>query len=220
MEKNDFVNDYGMLNAKRADINAENAPLWSLEWCLLSGDLDMLTNIENYIHKCKTDVEGLYHQLPESEVHEDSHDAYMSPDQLIAFVGALFVLGRAKQIKEIWRYLLKHFFTYDNLTGKINFSRIMQPAAVLFVGACAGNKLCKALLVPVILWSVKAKPTQTSGRLKAWTMFKTLKMKLTEKVANYVISKNDNFKNWAAVFKTYFYEEGHPIPEYIERNDV
>ena len=53
MNNKDFINDYNLLNAKRADVNAENAPLWSLELYLINKDINILTSIENFIYMCK-----------------------------------------------------------------------------------------------------------------------------------------------------------------------
>jgi hypothetical protein len=204
-----WINDYGLLNAKEADINAENAPLWTLEMFLLTRDDQYLEPLLEYIYKCKTFIPGLYNQFP---MAVDGIDSFMSPDQLIAFVGALAEANRKKAIQKIWEYLVTHAFTYDNTQpGVTNFDRTMQPAAILFTAVYAGCWWLKPLLSAACMFSCWKADRTTSGSLKAWVMFKSLKMRFTERVCTILIG--DYYKSWYEVFKTYFYEEGHPIPE-------
>ena len=166
-----------------------------------------------YTNKCKVS-DGLYNQFP---FETDGIDQFTSPDQLIAFVACFASDNRQQAIDNIWSYLVKHLFTYDNTTGKTNFNRTMQPSCVLFCGIHAGHKWLSPLLSIMLIISCFTKKTETSGKLKAWVMFKSLNMKITEKICDYFINKNTYLKSWPGVFKEYFKEEGHPIPEAAEK---
>ena len=208
----DYINDYGLLNAKKADINAENAPLWSLEYILLDNSTDLLQKLTIYIDSCRTETPGLFHQLPfKTEVPGDQ---YMSPDQLIAFIGAFKLSNRQEAINNIWGYLKKHLFTYDNINpGKINFQRIMQPGVVLFCGLLAGNQWLRPFLSIALIIACLSSPEATSGKIKAWVMFKVADMKITEFICTFIINRNKYLKSWKGVFFEYFKEEEHPIRE-------
>jgi len=201
-----YINSYGLLNAKLADDVAENSPLWSLEYLLLKHDSLLLENLVTFIRSSHTQYPGLYNQRP---FVTDSPDDYMSPDQLIAFVGALKLADASLAIKHIWRYLRSHFFTYDNLTGKTNFDRTMQLSAISFVGVCAGKWWWLPLLSAVCIWSCITNKTQTSGRLKAWVMSDVTGLSLTRKVMDFFV--NRHWGSWKNVFFEYFKEEEHPI---------
>ena len=187
----DYINDYGLLNATKADVNAENSPLWTLEYILLGGDVELRSKLLIYIYNSHTGHQGLYNQAP---TVYDNKDGYMSPDQLIAFAA---ILPKAN-VKNMWRYLFKNLFTYDNKQpNKINFQRTMQPAAAIFVGVMAGHYYLKPLLSIMLMVSCLSSPTKTSGKLKAWVMFKSAEMKITEK---YVLQQ----KRWATQLPTPF----------------
>lgn len=206
---NKFINDYKLLNAKEADINAENAPLWSIEYTLLTSEDTFQSPLIEYIEKCKTNIPGLYNQFP---FIANGRDNYMSPDQLIAFTASLAVANRTVAIKSIWSYLVKHLFTYDNISGRINFRRTMQLGALLFVASHSKVRFALPALSIVLIYSCLTKRKETSGKLKAWVMFKSLNMKKTESICNLIIKNNSYLKSWYGVFKEYFKEEGHPLP--------
>jgi hypothetical protein len=205
----DYINDYGLLNAKLADINAENAPLWTMEYLLLKEDKRLAEAMKTYMRMCETGTEGLYHQSPTLHNNKDDN---MSPDQLIAFCAAMRMFGMKDQAKSIWRYLWKHLFTYSNMQpGKIDFERTMQLSAISFSAAAAGHWYMRPLVSLVCIWSCATKRQETSGKLKAWVMFKSLNMKITEKICDILIRTNSFLKSWKGVFFEYFKEEGHPI---------
>jgi hypothetical protein len=207
-----YVNKHGLLNAKLKDIVAENAPLWSVQYLLLEHDPELFDALISYIHNCKTDIDGLYNQFP---VLHGNKDDYMSPDQLIAFLAAFKMAKLENHIQSIWKYLKNNLATYDNLTGKINFDRTMQVGALAFAGACAGNKLAKFVLSVACIYSCATKRHETSGKLKAWTMFKALDMNITESICTYFIAKTP-FKNWKGIFLEYFQEKEHPTRKLLE----
>jgi hypothetical protein len=213
MINKNYKSEYGLINAKIADINAENAPLWSVEYLLLENNPVLFHSLENYIRLCKTDTKGLYNQFP---IRYHNKDDYTSPDQLIAFVAFFKMSNLNSEIKDIWKYLINHIGTYDNLTAKTNWSRIMQPAALAFVGACAGSKWAKIALSISCVYSCATKKNETSGKLKAWVMFKTLNMKITEFLCTYFIKKT-SFKDWKGIFFEYFQEKEHPIRKILSK---
>ena len=207
----DYFNRYNLLNSKIEEDVAENSPLWTLELFLINKDHKHIYDLMQFIDQCRTSEPGLFHQRPPADFSGNGDD-YMSPDQLIAFVSTFHIENRTQAISNIWKYLYKHLFTYNNLKpGKIDFSRIQQISAVLFVGVLAGHKYLKPLLSIAHMISCFSKPDQTSGKLKAWTMFKVADMKWTEKICTFIISKRSKFKTWAGIFKEYFPREEHPI---------
>lgn len=216
--KSQYINRYGLLNSKLEEDVAENSPLWSIELYLLTGDESHLHNVVMFIDKCRTSELGLYHQRPEKE-NNGTKDDYMSPDQLIAFVAALHKNNRNKNVKEIWNYLWKHFFTYDNLQpGKINKERLIQIGAVCFVGVLAGHKSLYPILATACVYSCWIKQAETSGKIKSWVMFNVAEMKLTKKICNLIIKYRSEFVDWVGIFQEYFPRKDHPI--YIEVNDI
>lgn len=202
-----YINKHGTLNAKLADGVAENAPLWSVEYLLLKHDEELFQSLIRFARLCKTETPGLYNQYP---TLQNSHEDYTSPDQLMAYLAVFKLERRDDKIQEIWKYLLDHWGTYDNMTGRTNWQRIMQISAIAFAGACAGNKWAKIILAGACIYSCATNRGETSGKLKAWVMFKTLNMKFTETICTYFIKKTP-FKNWKGIFFEYFQEEEHPI---------
>lgn len=200
-------NEYRLLNPSKLDIVSENTALCSLQYYLIQKDLKVLEALVGYLRSCKTPVTGLYNQLPFPDP-KVAKDAYMSPDQLIAFVGVLKVLGQVDEIRKIWLYLKRNALTYDNLKAEINFDRIMQPSAVFFVAVCAGEKWAYPGLVGAILHSCISNPGKSSGKLKAWTMMQVLKMNTLSSVCAKLLA---GFDNWSQVFLEYYQEKGHPI---------
>ena len=206
-------NEYKLLNPSKLDIVSENTSLCSLQYYLIQKDLRVLESLVGYIKACKTPMRGLYNQLPFPDP-KVAQDAYMSPDQLIAFVGVMKVLGKIDDIRAIWGYLKQHCMTYDNLKAEINFERTMQPAAIFFVAVCAGKKWAYPGLVAAILHSCTTKKGKSSGKLKAWTMMQVLKMNTLSRICAKILS---GFDGWDKVFLEYYQEDGHPIRNFWER---
>jgi hypothetical protein len=213
MADSPYINSQGLLNAKLADDLAENAPLWSVEYLFLKHDPELYQSLLDYIDKSYTGTPGLYNQNP---IRFNKKEDYMSPDQLIAFIAALKMADKKDEIKAIWSYLWRHFFTYDNLQpGKTNFDRTMQLSAILFSGVMAGHFYLKPILSAALLYSCATKRTETSGKLKAWVMFKSAGMKITEAVCNLLIKTNSYLKSWKGVFFEYFKEAEHPLRKLV-----
>lgn len=198
-----WINKYGLLNPKTEDVVSENCPLTSQQYNLLGGDLGV--ELDRYIENCYTGTVGLYNQMPEFHGNKDD---YMSPDQLIAFVSRLYVVGRIDEIWTIWNYLLWHLGSYDNLTGRINFERLMQLKAFVFVGLCCNSWLAWLLKFPLLISMVLScrKPGEiTSGKLKSWVIMKTLNMTWSFKICSKLVG------NWRDAFFTFYYQDNHPI---------
>lgn len=200
---NRYINKYGLINAHKNERVAENCPLWSLQYLLLEYDQKLDHDMYNFIGLCKIKT-GLYNQRPENT---GSKEDKMSPDQLIAFVGYLYKFKKDLGIhKEIWYYLYKHLFTYDNISDEINFNRLQQPQAVLFLAICAGHVYLYPLLFISIIHSCLFKRSETSGRLKSWTIMKVLDMKLTYSICTLI-----NPNSWVKIFQIYFKNLDHPV---------
>ncbi len=205
-----YINRYGLINSTRHESVAENAPLWAWQYILMTDNMDMFMDLTLFVDSCYTGTNGLYNQRPYST---GSNEDYMSPDQLIPFAACT-------RSPDIFKYLVQHLFTYDNLTGKINFNRIQQPASVLFTGVVAGFSCLIPLLSLVCIVACFSKPDQTSGKLKAWTMIESLGLRRTKKVCEYILNKRSNFRTFSGCFLEYFKEEGHPIREVVLRKEV
>ncbi len=204
-----FINKYGLINSKETEGVAENCPLWSWQYILMSNDIEMHLRLIEFINLCKTETKGLYHQRPDNNGSKEDN---MSPDQLIPFAAAL-------NADSIWVYLYKHLFTYDNVNGKIDFNRIMQPSAVFF-SAAISNKLFIPLVALVCIVACFQRPSETSGKLKAWTMMKSLGMHRTYSVCSWILNKRCDFKTFSGCFLEYFQEEGHPIRSIALRKEL
>jgi hypothetical protein len=235
-QKRKYINEYGLLNSRPQDINAENAPLWSLEYLILRemladpsmplkgmGTMDYYdeylqieTKLDQYVDLSYAGKQGLYHNVPFDCVHP--HDKYMSPDQLIAFAAAKFRLNKYREVEDMWRFLKRHFFTYDNLTGKSNFKRTMQPSAVAFLGALNGSSFWEWVVACSCVNSCEKAPHKTSGALKAFCMMQTLYMDDLFEECTKIL--NENGTSWKKVFRIYFPLIDHPIHTLVEDLNV
>lgn len=210
MAVHDYLNKAYLLNATkeevRLEVHAENSPLFSLQYHFLANSESMLESLRQYTVRMRNPRwPGVYDQLP---VRCNCKDDYTSPDQLIAFVGTLYLNEQIPKIKEINKYLLKHFFTYDNVRpGSFNPKRFMQPSAVLFTSVASGNWWLYPALSGTLLYSCAVRKGETSGKLKAWTMMKTLDMGVTMRICTKILR---GFKSWKAVFQTYYPAPDHP----------
>jgi len=159
------------------ELPEENSPLWQLEYYYLSNDSKVLPNLDIYWRECKAGSK-LYNQRPwRTGTKED----YMSPDQLIALIGYLSERCMQKEIDEIWKWLKWHMFSYDNVSCKTNFKRIMQPMAVACVGyASTKSQFWGMILKASCLTACQSPIESTSGNLKAWTIFNIFGFDLKE----------------------------------------
>jgi len=212
-----FLNDHSLLNSKVGEGVAENSPLWSWEYLLMRWDQDLFDDLTFFISACETNTPGLYNQRP---FKNGTDDDYMSPDQLIAFAAVLHHNLQLKELVNMWSYLTSHWLTYDNLSGKTNKDRLMQPSAVMFVAALLGKWWAKPLLIPMLMHSSWAKPNETSGRLKAWTMMETLKMPRTKRLCSWILKKRSRFVTFSGCFLEYFSKAGQPIRQIARSKEL
>jgi hypothetical protein len=182
----------------------ENSLLWQQELVLKTGEEQLVKDQAAYIERCRTVNVGLYGQRPIGEEKGNKED-YMSPDQLIAIISHFYMIGDKMSVSDIWEWLNSHWLTYDNLSAKTNIARIQQPQAVLFSAICAGQRWLMPFLSIAHIVSCMAKERDTSGKLKAWTMMKTLNMRLTYKICTRLV------KDWNIVSGIYFPQENHPL---------
>jgi len=197
-----FDTEYGLLNVhQNLQLPEENSPLWSIQYYLLNTCRpDIYFSLVAYWGKCETETEGLFNQRPWKD---GSKEDYMSNDQLIALI-CLNCKWKQENIR-IWSYLWKHLFTYNNLTGKIDFNRLMQPKAVLVSAYSAGHKVVLPLLSFTCILSCLSDDHTTSGKLKAWTIMESFNLKRTMKICTFLVG------SWDKVFNTYYWQEDHPL---------
>lgn len=194
-----FINEYGLMNAKEADIVAENTALWSVEYYILCDSqqltttcLYMMDNLNSYLD-IVTVGDGVYHN---QAVMVETKERYTSPDQLIAYLSILHLNKDTEAIKEIRSYLKRHLGTYDNTQPSrfgVNFDRFMHPVVYFYAGALLGYKLDKLMLSIINAYSMKF-GKGTSGRLKVWVMQSILNGKALEG------------NEWLDIFRIYHYE--------------
>lgn len=214
-----FVNDWELINPTSWDKNSENSPLCTLQYVLFTDDSLIKLALAKFIISCKTDLPGLYHQNPPGYKNLNKKDDYMSPDQLITFVCFFSFIGHEEKIKLIWEHLLSHLFTYDNLTGEINFDRTMQVKAVASAAVARGG-FWKFVFLPILvigcMYSFRPKKRGvTSGKLKVWTIVHSLGMDRTLAMCTWLLRFSD-FPDWESVFEEYYKEDNHPLRKLSE----
>lgn len=57
---------------------------------------------------------------------------------------------------------------------------------------------------------------KTDGKILAFIRVKAFNMKITDRICTYLIKKNKFYGNWHEVFKRYFKETEHPLPELVK----
>jgi hypothetical protein len=211
-----YKNKYGLINASVEhddSIVHENSILYTMEYVLLTGTTSFDEDLIKYIFNSNAGWPGLYNQFPPTNIIVHEKDRYMSPDQLIAFLAVLQYKEMWWIIQNIWVWLKKSYFTYDNVSAEVNFDRIMQPAAISFAGALNGSWFWEFVLNLICIYSCATKRKETSGKLKSWLMMRTIKTMWCRKICDYFIKKY--FGNWDGVFEIYFPDPLHPIRKAI-----
>jgi len=210
-----YHNQYNLLNTgiKEPHVTDENTLLTTMQFILLSQSHRYHASAYNYITKCENQI-GLYNQFPPDNPIAHKHDLYVSPDQLIATLAAIktiypFYHRREGEIDAIWWWFKDHYFTYDNLSGKTNFKRIMQPMAVAYAGALHGSSFWKQILNLACFWSCYSNRSETSGKLKAWVILQTMDNMWSKKYCDKFIERY--FGSWNNVFAVYYPDPNHPI---------
>jgi len=165
------------------------------------------------------------HGMLDNYPNGEGPNEYTSHDTLTGVVAYSKVKGLRHHVV-IWEHLVRHWFTYDNRTGRTNFRRIMHPRDIIFYGACANNIICKAMLpllsLICIISCLKTKKVRyqhgekkvfihTDGKNLVLLRCKALKMKITFKICTYIIEKKEAFGSWAKIQDIYFRYPGHPL---------
>lgn len=203
----DHVNKHQMINATGDDGVSENTLLFSVENYLLERKDVYYADMLYFISQLGGSVTEPYNNLPGLT---SGKDKYTSHDQLTAL--AVFSLAMKRDFhKHIWSWLKSHWFSYDNISKKTNFKRIMHPKDILFYGYCAGSIPC-AIMLPLlsIMLMVSCFGDDSNGPMKTWVRCKGAKMKITYWLCTKIIKHNKYFGSWKKVFNTYFPDENHP----------
>lgn len=214
---NPYINKYFLLNAFKGENVSENTLLISLVYyhlrMKLAGNIPMVlfNDIWKYTKWCDTGVPGLYNNLPKGVPIVNPGDRYTSPDQLIAYCLTLHMGGDILKLRAIWQWLKDHYLTYDNISRKTNFKRIMQPMAIFTAAYCAGCHWAEFPLACAIWYSVEQdqKHKTTSGIQKSWVIDQTLKLGLFE--------PGFRIKDYLKVYYGNDGQEDHPINLLLEK---
>lgn len=218
-----FFDDYGLLNSREDEKNAENALLWTYELILLlelqnKSSEAHISSLSSAIDLCRVS-EGIYHQNPSFAFTppENAHDAYMSPDQLIAITGASYRYGWT-HAEDVWKEIKRQRMLYDNVDPNAP-RRWARPWDLAFYAICGGSKLAKLfmwLIAITCIVSCMSKPGKTSGKLLAFVKMNTLRdkspmMELTWKICSKIIKTQYKVGNgWWKAFAIYFPFTDHP----------
>lgn len=215
-----FIDNYGLINSRTDEVNAENAILWTYQNIILTDETNINSDVrrealEKAFNKCRIS-NGLYHQNPAFAISgpQIEKDKYMSPDQLLTICGASYRY-RLTHAKDIWKEIKRQKFRYDNINPD-NPKRYIRPNDLVFYGYSAGSFICKLLVILISLGCVISclrNKNETSGKLLAYIKCKSLEresfiMRCTFKICTYLV----NLKNsgWGDVFSIYFKDKNHP----------
>ena len=195
---NKYINKYGLLNPQPNDIVSENTLLCTMVYLKKVVTLDPVPNlltIYRFSTKCKDG--SRFNNLPfESSVERDN---YTSCDQLNCYMlqDEYFALS-------IFKTLVTHLGTYDNISKKINFKRTMQPMTLFLAGYCAFNRwLFSVPLLLTMIWSCLFAGKSTSGKQKVWLILKYAFSDFTFNIFNKLFKLDDAVRR--------YYPEDHPI---------
>lgn len=208
-----YWNKWGLLNATAEhddSIFNENSFLYTLQYMLLLPNFpvtkiaEIWTKLNRFRSEELISPHGLYNQLPSDTGVAHHHDLYTSPDQLIAYMAHSCCVARAT-----WSDLKRLWFTYNNLTGKVDFGRLMQPTAIALAGAMSGSRFWRFVLNLCLVYSCWSNRYETSGKLKAWTIISSVPNLWCKKICDKLIEKY--FGSWQRVFEIHYPDPSHPI---------
>lgn len=219
-----FFDEYGLLNSREDEKNAENALLWTYELILLlelqnSSSEAHKSSLKAAIEICRVG-EGIYHQNPSFALTPpvNAHDAYMSPDQLIAITGASYRYGW-KHAEDVWKEIKRQWFLYDNVNPE-KPRRFVRPWDLAFYAICGGSAIAKCfmwLIAITCIISCMSEPGRTSGKLLAFVKMNTLRkeswlMDKTYKLCSWILKRQYLQKDsgWWKAFNIYFPHLNHP----------
>lgn len=218
-----FFDEYGLLNSREDEKNAENALLWTYELILLlelqnSSSEAHKSSLKAAIEICRVG-EGVYHQNPSFALTPpvNAHDAYMSPDQLIAITGASYRYGW-EHAEDVWKEIKRQGLLYDNINPNAP-RRWVRPWDLAFYAICGGSSIAKLFMWMIALTcivSCMSKPGRTSGKLLAFVKMNTLRqdswmIEKTYKLCTWILKKQYvQLNGWWKPFSIYFSNLDHP----------
>lgn len=209
----DFIDDYGLVNSRKDEKNAENSLLWSVQNIFLKDKLGMLLEadisiIKSAIDKCRI-APGIYAQNPsyvkDNAIFLTGKDAYMSHDQLTAIM-AFSYRYNFDYHKELWKEILRQKLRYNNITPNSPGLSLLHPRDLIYYGVINGSMACICLLplficitFVIFLTKYKVRPTFWE-RLKSGFTLPTRTMIATDgELLTFVrcyAKVNSGFFNW------------------------
>jgi hypothetical protein len=227
VNKMNYVNYKGLINANKNTIFDENSILYTVEYLFLTrhggkADMAMYYSLIDFLADNKN---GDFHNQVPADTHVGTHEQYTSHDQLVAILALYRMFNQKANLKIIGDTLLKNLGTYDNVKGGFNIKRMMLPYLCLYSGFC-NNNILAWLLFPLyaimMIWTCartykdEAKTIRvTDGKLLFWLQYQPFKdnllFRLLFKVCSGIIKRNKVFGSWKNVFAIYFKDPEHPI---------
>ena len=176
-----FSEVYGLVTDN--DPKSENGQLFLAEYILLAQTRKYDRLFATQLNNSNVEI-GLYHRNPILTKRCLSHDNMTG-------IMAWSYFSKTYHRFEIWKYLLKHGFTYDDSKGKsTQISRLLpfNPSNILPWGLCADSKLVYVLLpILAVIYAVSLfitcnRPaTDTSGKILSWVELTALQDKIVMK---------------------------------------
>jgi hypothetical protein len=147
-------------------------------------------------------------------------DQYLSRDQMIAYC----IFSKEEDLNvhfDIFNHLKRKFCTYDNVTGKVNFKRIVMPWDYIFIGILCNDKLCLRLINVLYLKLMdtyrRGGNTETSGELLGFIQMECLGrigapgVEKQRKKHNQLMDERFGAPGFAKAFGIYFPDPEHPL---------
>lgn len=193
------------------DPRTENGGLHFSQYLRMKSDLNIEnTEEDKLIYESKMRLakvkEGLYRR------DQTRTDRTVSHDEITGFLLASKLLG-TPHAKEIWNYLLKHFFIYDPNNNRSYPA--FAPQWICLWGELMDSYLFKLLIpytiISIILATKEGSQQDTSGKLLYFTLLK--RDSFMWKIYKYRM-ENLYGKEWVKkVFSIYFWSEpkDHPL---------
>ena len=183
-----YVDDYGLINARPNEKNGENSLLYTAENILIKellGKNNFQEKLTFYkaVKQCR-DSKGIFSQTPARNL--TGNDQYMSHDQLTAIFAISRKYGFEYHI-EIWEEIKRQLFFYDNVNPRNpSITSFLHPRDIIYYGICAGSKLwylgipLLVIMAVISCWPIKENRhgidiIPTSGKLLTFVRFSALK---------------------------------------------
>lgn len=159
-----FSEIYGLVTD--GDPTSENGQLFLAEYLLLKEDTEAVTTMSKQLNNSRIKP-GLFHRNPLLIKRTMSHDNLSG---IFSFSKKYNTTHR----KEIWKYLITHFGTYDNTHGQSEqFSKYLPfNPANFFVWGLAADSILAYLFLPFYLINfvitLLKSEEDTSGKILTW----------------------------------------------------